>query len=140
MCFSSIPSIRFAAMLVLVLAVLSGADHPAHAQEKSIPDDLLALDHQRCMTGCVPGFGEQTCKPLCSCTVSEFKKRMSFEAYLDVSVELARNEVGPETRKILDSIALYCADQIEKAGIEVGEAPGAQADAPQTPEKPDKPD
>ena len=91
------------------------------AQDKTnIPTDLLAVDHQRCMRSCVPGFGETACKPLCDCTTQEFQKRMDFERYLDLAAELAKNEIGSESRMLLDSIALFCADQVEKSGIDVG--------------------
>jgi hypothetical protein len=91
------------------------------AQDRAkIPSDLLAVDHQRCMRSCVPGFGETACKPLCDCTVQEFQKRMDFERYLDLAAELAKNEIGPESRKLLDTIALFCADKVEKSGIDLG--------------------
>lgn len=110
--------------IFLFVLLFGFGGEPTFAQEQStIPQDLLEVDRQRCMQGCVPGFGEATCKPLCDCTVKEFGKRLDFERYLDVAAELAKNEIGPETRKILDSIAQYCAAEIEKAGIEVGESP-----------------
>lgn len=90
------------------------------AQGEQIPEDLLSLDHQRCMNGCVPGFGEATCKPLCDCTVSEFKKRLDFEAYLDMSVQLSKNAIKPELRALLDDVAKMCTAEIEKQGIEIG--------------------
>lgn len=90
------------------------------AQSNPIPADMLALDHQRCMQGCVPGYGEATCKPLCDCTVTEFKKTMSFDEYLDMSVQLSRNAISPALREYLDRVANYCAAEVERSGVEVG--------------------
>jgi len=92
----------------------------AFAQSNQIPQDLLDLDRQRCVNDCVPGFGEATCKPLCECTVGEFKKRLDFDAYLDLSVQLSRGEISEKNRIMLDDIAKMCTAQIEKGGIEVG--------------------
>jgi len=86
-----------------------------------IPDDLLEVDLQRCMKGCVPGFGEATCVPLCDCTVREFKKRLDMDKYLNLSVELSKNEISEENRTLLDDIAQMCTAEIEKANIPVGE-------------------
>ncbi|TNE65553.1 MAG: hypothetical protein EP335_05315 [Alphaproteobacteria bacterium] len=91
------------------------------SKSQPIPQELLDLDNQRCMKDCVPGFGEETCKPLCDCTVKEFQKRLDFSQYLDMSVQLSRNELKPETRSLLDSVATYCTAEIDKAGIEVGQ-------------------
>lgn len=104
------------AFVVMVLG-LSGT---VIAQGKPIPEDMLALDHQRCMQGCVPGYGETTCKPLCDCTVSEFKKTMNFEEYLDMSVQLSRNTISPKLREYLNRVANYCAAEVEKSGVEIG--------------------
>lgn len=95
------------------------------AQSSEIPSELLDLDRQRCMRDCVPGFGETTCKPLCDCTVVEFKKRLDFSRYLDLSAQLSRGEVDPENRKMLDEIANQCAAELERSGIKVGEGDGA---------------
>lgn len=105
------------------------------AQTREVPEDLLALDHQRCMNGCVPGFGEKTCKALCDCTVSEFKKKLTFESYLDMSVQLSRNALTPELRSFLDTVANYCTAELDRQGIEVGEgtAPPAEEDAAEKP-------
>ncbi len=94
------------------------------AQSKTVPEDLLALDHQRCMNGCVPGFGEQTCKPLCDCTVNEFKTKLTFESYLDMSVQLSRNTVTPEMRAFLDKVANFCTAELDRQGIEIGQGTG----------------
>lgn len=102
----------FAAIMMTTIAVAQ--------QSETIPEDLLALDHQRCMNGCVPGFGAATCKPLCDCTVAEFKTRLDFEAYLDMSVQLSKNAIKPEMRKLLDDVAKMCTAEIERQGIEVG--------------------
>lgn len=112
----------FKALPLLSASLIAGS---VLAQQSEIPADLLALDHQRCMNGCVPGFGEATCKPLCDCTVAEFKKQLTFEQYLDMSVQLSRNEVGPELRKFLDGIANYCTAELDRQGIEIGT--GAEA-------------
>lgn len=94
---------------------------PVLAQSQPIPEDLLALDRQRCMNGCVPGFGEKTCKTLCDCTVSEFKKKLTFESYLDMSVQLSKNELTEGVRSFLDTVANYCTAELDRQGIEVGE-------------------
>lgn len=102
-----------------VVAIFTAALSVA-AQSNPIPADMLALDHQRCMQGCVPGYGEATCKPLCDCTVTEFKKTMSFDEYLDMSVQLSRNEISPALREYLDKVANYCAAELERSGVEIG--------------------
>lgn len=89
--------------------------------QQTIPEDLLALDHQRCMNGCVPGFGETTCKPLCDCTIKEFKNKLTFERYLELSVQLSKNTLTPELRKFLDDTANYCTAELDRMGIAIGE-------------------
>lgn len=89
--------------------------------QQTIPEDLLALDHQRCMLGCVPGFGENTCKPLCDCTVKEFKNKLTFDRYLELSVQLSKNTLTPELRKFLDDTANYCTGELDRMGIAIGE-------------------
>ncbi|SDE17965.1 hypothetical protein [Kordiimonas lacus] len=90
------------------------------AQSTEIPQELLDLDRQRCLTECVPGFGEETCKPLCDCTVSEFKKRLDFSRYLELSAQLSRNELNPENRTFLDVVAQYCTAELDKSGVQIG--------------------
>ncbi|UTW54411.1 hypothetical protein [Kordiimonas sp. SCSIO 12610] len=96
------------------------------AQDTKIPEALIGVEHQKCMRSCVPSVGEVACKALCDCTMQEFQKRMDFERFLDLAAELARNEIGPESRQLLDSIALYCADQVEKSGVDLSAEPKAQ--------------
>lgn len=96
----------------------------ALAQSTVIPEDLLNLDRQRCMTDCTPNFGETTCKPLCDCTVAEFKKRFDFSQYLELSAQLSRNEVTPPNRTVLDAIAKQCTAALDQAGVEVGGSDG----------------
>lgn len=122
---------------LFVLVIIAIFQPGVMAQEKTIPEDLLALDHQRCMNGCVPGFGEQTCKPLCDCTVGEFKKQLTFEAYLDMSVQLTRNTLTPELQKFLAKVANYCTGELDRKGIEVGNGVEAKPDDPDIPS--DKP-
>lgn len=131
---------RFSAVMVLTLTVFFHAGNFAHAQQNPVPDDLLALDHQRCMNGCVPGFGEKTCKPLCDCTVSEFKKQLSFETYLDMSVQLTRNAVTPEMQEFLGKVANFCTAELDRKGIEVGEGTEGKPATPKPSDKPEKPD
>lgn len=90
------------------------------AQSNKIPADMLDLDRQRCENDCIPTFGETTCKPLCGCTVREYDRRLDFDAYLKLSVELSRNEISPESRVLLDSIAKMCTAELDAAGIQVG--------------------
>ena len=122
--------------IVLVMVVLMPFQTMAFAQQKPIPDDLLALDHQRCMNGCVPGYGEQTCKPLCDCTIGEFKKQLTFEAYLDMSVQLTRNIVSAEMQEFLNKVANFCTGELDRNGIVIGEgvkpAPAEQNKKPGT--------
>ncbi len=130
---------RFVMIMVLLLGILH-AEPPAFAQQNPIPEDLLTLDHQRCMKGCVPGFGEQTCKPLCDCTIGEFKKQLSFEAYLDMSVQLTRSEVTPEMQEYLGKVANFCTAELDRKGIEVGQGvKPPSADPPGRPDGPKKP-
>ncbi|WP_417460100.1 hypothetical protein [Kordiimonas sp.] len=107
-----------------VLFMASGA---ALAQQSEIPADLLALDFQRCMKDCEPGFGKETCTPLCNCTVDEFKKQLDFSKYLDLSAELSRGELSASNRSLLDGIANYCASQLEKSGVKVGSGDATQS-------------
>ena len=102
---------------------------PVLAQSQPIPEDLLALDHQRCMNGCVPGFGEQACKVLCDCTVSEFKKKLTFESYLDMSVQLSKNDLTEGVRAFLDTVANYCTAELDRLGIEIGTPEGEGDDS-----------
>ncbi len=138
--FSSFFSAKFAMAIVFSLSGVLYAEHSALAQQTPIPEDLLTLDHQRCMNGCVPGFGELTCKPLCDCTIGEFKKQLSFEAYLDMSVQLTRNAVTPEMQEYLGKVANFCTAELDRKGIEVGqgvEPPPTDSGAkPSEPEKP----
>ncbi len=120
--------IRFVRNFLMVLYVAGGS--AAFAQSSQIPKDLLDLDYQRCVNDCVPGFGEATCKPLCDCTVGAFKKRLNFDAYLELSVQLSRGEISPESRILLDDIAKTCTAKIEQDGIIVGGPTEAQADKP----------
>ena len=111
--------------LIMVSVVsLTGA---AFAQESlKVPDVYLAVDHRDCMTGCVPGFGEETCKPSCDCTVSQFKEKLTFDQYKDMRIQISRNELTPEVRAFLDQTAQYCTAELDKMGVEVGEADPAQ--------------
>ncbi|WP_155860031.1 hypothetical protein [Kordiimonas gwangyangensis] len=100
------------------LVLMGGA---AFAQNQPIPQDMLDLDYQRCMKDCEPGFGAATCKPLCECTVGEFKKRLDFPSYLELSAQLSRNELTEENRNMLDGIANMCTAKLEKSGVKVGD-------------------
>jgi len=104
----------FFAVLALI-GTMGGA-----AMAAPIPADMLALDHQRCMKGCVPGFGEETCKQLCDCTVDQFQKQMDFSTYLELSSDLTKAELRPAFRKLLDTVANQCASEVEKSGTQVG--------------------
>lgn len=127
-------SIRTRLAAAFFMIVVGGL--PAFAQSQDIPEDLLALDHQRCMNGCVPGFGETTCKPLCDCTVGEFKKKLTFESYLDMSVQLSRNTLTPELRTFLDTVANYCTSELDRQGIQVGEGTSTPPASENEPEQP----
>lgn len=104
--------------LCLVLYVAGGS--AAFAQSSQIPDDMLELDRQRCENDCIPAYGEAACKALCGCMVVEYKKRLTFEDYLDLTVQLSRNEISPKNRTLLDDIAKMCTKQIDDAGIQIG--------------------
>lgn len=90
-------------------------------QTDPIPDVYLAVDHKDCMSGCVPGFGEKTCKPLCDCTVSQFKQKLSFDQYKDMRLQISRNEVLPDMRIFLDDVAKICTAELDQQGVVVGE-------------------
>jgi hypothetical protein len=105
----------------------------ALAQSSQIPQEMLDLDNQRCVSDCVPAYGETTCKPLCSCMIGEYKKRLDFDTYLTLSVQLAKNEISPENRVLLDGIAKVCTAQIDAAGIDVGSDMGKEPTEPQQP-------
>lgn len=137
MVFSRSKKIKSLMSILFVFMFLAAFQPNVMAQEKAIPEDLLALDHQRCMNGCVPGFGEQTCKPLCDCTVGEFKKQLSFESYLDMSVQLTRNSLTPQMQGFLAKVANYCTGELDRKGIEVGE--GVEAKPGGTDASSDKP-
>ena len=136
--FSSIFSARFVVVIMFLFIGVLNAERSAFAQQNPIPEDLLALDHQRCMNGCVPGFGEQTCKPLCDCTMGEFRKQLSFEAYLDMSVQLTRNAVTPEMQEFLGKVANFCTAELDRKGIEVGQGVAEKPTVP--PKKTDEPE
>ncbi|MFC4347593.1 hypothetical protein ACFO5Q_07015 [Kordiimonas lipolytica] len=106
-------------------ALVFMAGGAVHAQSTEIPQELLDLDRQRCLSECVPGFGEETCKPLCECTVTEFKKRLDFSRYLELSAQLSRNELSPENRTFLDTVAQYCTAELDKSGVKVGSGDAA---------------
>lgn len=120
-------------MMALVFGMLFCAS-VAQAQTKPVSEDLLALDHRSCMAGCVPGFGEQTCKALCDCTAGEFRKELTFESHLDLRAKLSRNELTPALRAFLDKVANYCTAELDRQGIQVG-----QGVPTQDPEKPGSP-
>lgn len=104
----------------MVLGLCASSAVWAQSSQDVIPEELLDLDFQRCNNDCVPGFGEATCKPLCECTVAEFQKRLTYAQYLDLSVQLSKAEIKPESRKLLDSIAQHCTAELDKQGIAVG--------------------
>jgi len=127
--------IRFIRSFLMLLYVSAGS--AAFAQSSQIPQDLLDLDYQRCVNDCVPGFGEATCKPLCECTVGEFKQRLSFDEYLELSVQLTKGEISDKNRTLLDNIAQMCTKKIEEKGIEIGEPVSGQPEPGQPePEQP----
>ena len=114
---------------LMVMSLCASGAAVAQSSQNVIPKDLLDLDRQRCENECVPGFGEATCKPLCECVTGEYQKRLDYSKYLDLSVQLSRGEIKPETRTLLDTIANYCTAQIDKMGIAVGkpdEKPASQ--------------
>lgn len=126
-----------AAWFILVTASFS-----ANALQDPIPDDFLLLDHQRCMNGCVPGFGETTCRPLCDCTINEFKSKLTYDRYLDMQVQLSRNEVTADMRSFLDGVAKFCTAELDRLGIKVGsgeQGPGEDEAGDAEPDKPDTP-
>ncbi len=129
-------SMSFRARLATAFFTIVVGVTPTLAQSQDIPEDLLALDHQRCMNGCVPGFGEATCKPLCDCTVGEFKKKLTFESYLDMSVQLSRNTLTPELRTFLDTVANYCTAELDRQGIQVGDGGSTPPASENQPEQP----
>ncbi len=86
----------------------------AIAVAQEIPKELLELDRQRCSNECMKELNDAAiCKQLCDCTVSEFKKRFSFDIYLDLSAELAQSKVSKDNRKKLDDIARMCSANIK---------------------------
>jgi len=109
---------RIIRSFLFLLYVAGGS--AAFAQSSQIPKDLLDLDYQRCVNDCVPGFGETTCKPLCECTVGEFKKRLDFDTYLELSVQLSRSEISPKNRALLDDVAKMCTAKLEADGVVIG--------------------
>ena len=109
---------RFFVRFSVLLYILAGS--AVFAQSTAIPKDLLDLDHRRCMNDCVPSFGETTCKPLCDCTISEFKKRLDFDKYLVLSVQMSRSEISPENGVMLREIALFCTAELDRMNVEVG--------------------
>ena len=81
---------------------------------REVPEALLEVDYQNCYKSCTANFEGATCETLCKCTAREFKKRLDFDHYLDLRVQLARNEIRPESRKFLDEVAKFCAAVVEK--------------------------
>lgn len=115
---------------LMVLGLCASGAAIGQSSQNIIPKELLDLDYQRCENDCVPGFGEATCKPLCECTVGEFQKRLNYAKYLDLSVQLSRGEVKPESRTLLDTIAKYCTAELDKQGIPIGQ-PSPETQEPQ---------
>ncbi len=111
-----------------VLSLTAAGSVLAQSTEAKIPQELLALDQKRCENDCIPGFGEETCKPLCACTVNEFQQRLDFDKYLELTAQLARNEMSGENTLLLDVIAKKCTAEVEKAGIVIGRVDDAQKD------------
>ena len=127
---------RLAKTISVLFSVLMGG--AVLAQQSAIPQDLLDLDFQRCMRSCEPAFGATTCKPLCDCTVDEFKKRLDFANYLDLSAQISRNEVSDQNRTFLDTVANYCVAELDKAGVQVGQGDNEGEKEPTEPQ-PDPP-
>lgn len=117
---------------LMVIGLCASSAAIAQTSQNVIPKELLDLDFQRCENDCVPGFGEATCKPLCECTVGEFQKRLNYSKYLDLSVQLSRGELKPESRSLLDNIANFCTAQLDKMGVVIGK-PGEETNEPQQP-------
>lgn len=76
------------------------------AQE--IPKELLDLGIRECRAGCVPSFGEKVCTQLCSCSMNEFKKRMTLPEYLALKSASTQGKVTDAQRKMMDDIAKKC--------------------------------
>lgn len=109
---------RFFVRFSVLLYVLAGS--AVFAQSTAIPKELLDLDHRRCMNDCVPSFGETTCKSLCDCTISEFKKRLDIDSYLVLTAQMSRSEISPESGVLLHEIALFCTAELDRMNVEVG--------------------
>lgn len=116
--------ICFQLAIVLPVSAQDVSDTSATANQANgapIPVELLEVDYQRCMKGCLPGFDQATCHFLCNCTtVQEFPKRMAFERYIEISSQMAKDELEPQNRALLDDIAQYCAAEFKESGIVVG--------------------
>lgn len=113
----------FKASLFVISLATSMSVMAQSATDKKIPQELLELDRKRCETGCLEQVGEQVCKMLCDCTISEFQKRLDFDRYLALSAQLSRDEISPENRLLLDVIAKRCTAVVETSGIDIGKAP-----------------
>ncbi|UTW57855.1 hypothetical protein KFE96_13610 [Kordiimonas sp. SCSIO 12603] len=116
---------------IFVISLATSASVMAQsAKDSKIPQELLELDRKRCETGCLEQVGEQVCKMLCECTISEFQKRLDFDKYLELSAQLSREEISPENRLLLDVIAKRCTAVVEKSGIQIEQSPPKEADQP----------
>lgn len=81
------------------------------AQE--IPEELINLGVQECKAGCKPSFGEKICQTLCRCAMGEFKNRLKLPEYLALKSATMEQNITPDQRKIMNSIAQTCDKQVE---------------------------
>lgn len=100
-----------------LVRVVAGQTAPQTRAEQGdvIPQDFLELEKKRCMDGCTAFNEEGLCVSLCTCSVDQFKTRLTFPDYLALSVEMIEDRVSDKNRKLLDTIARYCVDAYEKA-------------------------
>lgn len=86
-----------------------------------IPKDLLDLDYQDCMRGCVQQADGKSCEKLCKCsTVESFPKMLDFARYLELRQQLSTSTLTAANQELLARIGQMCFKQLEESGLKIG--------------------
>jgi len=121
---------RLTGLVMCFLAVPALVGLSSAQDKRPVPQALLDVDYQNCSKSCSATHGPKICEALCTCTITEFKNRMDFDAYLDLRAQLAQNKVSPDSRAFLDKVANYCAAEADRNGVEIDLPEGEGATEP----------
>ena len=100
---------RTAALCFAPAMYLAGT---AIAQE--IPEEMLVLDHARCMVDCLNHNNKATCDILCDCTTDRFRTELDFEAYIKIRQEMSTGNISDETRLFFETTAIACSEAFDR--------------------------